>query len=156
LAIVKYSNELPILNCENSLQKSRFLQMIMKWEMMQCNARYEIIGHDKNLAKRATWFGAMVWKLCTFEVQSTLGHVLIISLQPQMRNWCSWTFWKWERKIYNFHVQQNFIWSIFGHVILRRKPFHFWQFQITGHFLFFGKFLSDLKFSIVDVWNVKW
>jgi hypothetical protein len=30
LASVKYSNELPILNCENSLQKSKILQMFMK------------------------------------------------------------------------------------------------------------------------------
>ena len=61
-----------------------------------------------------------------------------------MRNSSSWTFWKGESKIYNFHVGQNFIWSIFGHVILRRKTFHFWQFSITSHFLFLESFLLTL------------
>jgi hypothetical protein len=53
-----------------------------------CNAMQdlEIIGQNKNNAKRAMQFGALVEKLCTFESSSTLGHVLIISLQPHLRN----------------------------------------------------------------------
>jgi hypothetical protein len=66
-----------------------------------------------------------------------------------MRNSCSWTFWKGESKIYNFHFGQNFIWSIFGHVILRRKPFHFWQFWITSHFLFLESFHLTLFSSFL-------
>ena len=72
-----------------------------------------------------------------------------ITCQPHMRNSCSWTFWKGESKIYNFHVGQNFIWSIFGHVILRRKPFHFWQFWITSHFLFLESFVLTLFSSML-------
>ena len=40
---------------------------------------YEIIGQNKNNAKRAMQFGALVEKLCTFEVPCTPCHVLIIS-----------------------------------------------------------------------------
>ena len=69
-----------------------------------------------------------------------LDNDWIISPQPHIRNSWSWTFWKWERKIFNFHVGQNFIWSFLDDVILRRKPFHFWQFQITGHLLFLETF----------------
>ena len=64
-----------------------------------------------------------------------------------MRNWWSWTFWKWEREIYNFHVQQNFIWSFIEDAILSWKPFHFWQIQITGHFLFLESFDLTLNSS---------
>ena len=78
-----------------------------------------------------------------------LDNDLIITCQPQMRNSCSWTFWKGESKIYNFHVGQNLIWSIFGHVILRRKPFHFWQFWITSHFLFLESFHLTLFLSFL-------
>jgi hypothetical protein len=35
---------------------------------------------------------------------------LIISWQPYMGIESSWTFWKWENKIFNFHVGQKFIW----------------------------------------------
>ena len=78
-----------------------------------------------------------------------LDNDLIITCQPHMRNSCSWTFWKGESKIYNFHVGQNFIWSIFGHVILRRKTFHFWQFSITSHFLFLESFHLTLFSSFL-------
>ena len=66
-----------------------------------------------------------------------------------MRNWWSWTFWKWERKTYNFHVQQNFIWSILDDEILSWKPFHFWQIQIIGHFLFLESFDLTLNSSML-------
>ena len=42
-----------------------------------------------------------------------------IIFQPYMGFSSSWTFWKGENKIYNFHVEQIFIWSFLGHVILR-------------------------------------
>ena len=80
---------------------------------------------------------------------NSLDNDLIISLQPQMRNWCSWTFWKGENKIFNFHVGQNFIWSFLDDVILRRKPFHFWQFWITSHFLFLESFVLTLFSSML-------
>ena len=73
-----------------------------------------------------------------------------------MRNECSWTFWKWENKIFNFHVGQKFIWSLYDEVIVRRRTFHFWQFPITSQLTIFGNFLSDLKFFTVDVWHVIW
>ena len=57
----------------------------------------------------------------------------------------SWTFWKGETKIYNFHVEQIFIWSFFGHVILRSKTFHFWKLPLQVTF-YFWKFLSWLYF----------
>ena len=109
----------------------------------------ESIGQNMNIAKRTTQFGLLVWKLCMFEVPCSLGHDWSISPQPHMRNSWSWTFWKWERKIYNFHVQQNFIWSFLDDVILRRIPFHFWQFWITGHFLFLESFVLTLNSSML-------
>ena len=39
----------------------------------------ETRGQNKNLAKRTTWFGVLVEKLCPFEVPCSLGQVLIIS-----------------------------------------------------------------------------
>jgi hypothetical protein len=39
----------------------------------------EIRGQEKNNAKRATHFGALVEKLCPFEVPCIVCHVLIIS-----------------------------------------------------------------------------
>ena len=53
----------------------------------------------------------------------------------------SWTFWKGENKIYNFHVEQIFIWSFLGHVALRSKTFHFWKLQLQVTF-YFRQFLS--------------
>ena len=70
-----------------------------------------------------------------------LANDLIITCQQQMRNGCSWTFWKGESKIFNFHVGQNSIWSLYDDVNLRRRPFHFWLFEITGHLLFLETFL---------------
>jgi hypothetical protein len=68
MQVVESENNALFLNLKIPSKKSRFC----KWSCDDdwCNAMqdYEIIGHDKNLAKRATWFGALVWKLCTFEV----------------------------------------------------------------------------------------
>jgi hypothetical protein len=50
----------------------------------------------------------------------------IITCQPYMGIECSWTFWKWENKIFNFHVGKKFIWSLYHDVSLRIKTFHFW------------------------------
>jgi hypothetical protein len=74
--------------------------------------------HDKHFRKRGTKFGVMNQKIWPFEVPCTLGNDLVISPQPFIRCSRSWTFLKWERKIYNFHVQQNFIWSFFDDVKL--------------------------------------
>ena len=116
-----------------------------------CHVMQDLESRDqeKNVQKRVIQFGALVEKLCTFEVQTTLGHVWSISLQPYMRNSWSWTFWKWESKIFNFHVGQNFIWSFLDDVILKRKPFHFWQIQIIGHFLFLESFDLTLFSSML-------
>ena len=111
-------------------------------ELFSCNAMIylESIGQDKKFAKRVVSFGVLSQKLWHFEVPCILHDHLAISPQPFIINSWSWTFWKWERKIFNFHVGQNFIWSFLDDVILRRKPFHFWQFQITGHLLFLETF----------------
>jgi hypothetical protein len=61
---------------------------------------------------------------------------LIITCQPYMGIECSWTFWKWENKIFNFHVGKKFIWSLYHDVSLRIKTFHFWQIPIQVNFLF--------------------
>ena len=50
----------------------------------------------------------------------------IITCQPHMGIESSWTFWKWENKIFNFHVGQKFIWGLYHNVSLRIKTFHFW------------------------------
>ena len=78
-----------------------------------------------------------------------LDNDLIITCQPHMRNECSWTFWKGESKIFNFHVGQNFIWSLYDDVNLRRRTFHFWQFEITGHLLFLETFHLTSNSSIL-------
>ena len=59
-----------------------------------------------------------------------------ISCQPHMGISSSWTFWNGEIKIFNFHVGQNSIWSLYDEVILRRKTFHFGQLklQVTCYF----------------------
>ena len=90
-----------------------------------------------------------LWKSTFFE------NDLIITCQPHMRNSCSWTFWKGESKIFNFHVGQNFIWSLYDDVNLRRRPFHFWQFEITGHLLFLETFhlTSNSSMLILDMSN---
>ena len=64
----------------------------------------------------------------------------IITCQPHMGIESSRTFWKWENKTFNFHVGQNFIWSFLDNVNLRRRPFHFWQVEITGPLLFLETF----------------
>ena len=84
------------------------------------------------------------WLWVIFEIEWT------ITCQPYMGFSSSWTFWKGENKIYNFHVEQIFIWSFLGHVALRSKTFHFWklQLQVTFYFLaifvltWFSPFLS--------------
>ena len=68
-----------------------------------------------------------------------------IIFQPYMGFSSSWTFWKGENKIYNFHVEQIFIWSFLGHVVLRSKTFHFWKLQLQVTF-YFWQFLSWLDF----------
>ena len=78
-------------------------------------------------------FGSRVMPLWS---STFLENDLIITCQPHMRNGCSWTFWKGKSKIFNFHVGQILIWSFLDDVKLRRRPFHFWQFEITGHLLF--------------------
>ena len=65
--------------------------------------------------------------------------------KPYMGFSSSWTFWKGENKIYNFHVEQIFIWSFLGHVALRSKTFHFWKLQLQVTF-YFWQFLSWLDF----------
>ena len=61
---------------------------------------------------------------------------LIITCQPYMGIECSWTFWKWENKIFNFHVGQKFIWSLYHDVSLGSRSFHFWQLKLQVQFLF--------------------
>ena len=61
-----------------------------------------------------------------------LENELIITCQPYMGIECSWTFWKWENKIFNFHVGKKFIWSLYHDVSLGSRSFHFWQIPITG------------------------
>ena len=108
----------------------------------------EIRCQEKNIAKRTTQFGALVQKLCSFEVLCTLGNDLIISPQPFIRCSWSWTFWKWERKIFNFNVGQNFIWSFFDVGKLswswsKNLPFlETFKLQVTFHF---GKLLIWLQ-----------
>jgi hypothetical protein len=46
----------------------------------------EIRVQEENMAKRTTHFGALVEKLCPFEILNTLCHDLIISPQPHIRN----------------------------------------------------------------------
>jgi hypothetical protein len=46
----------------------------------------ENICHEEQSAKRGTQFGALDQKLWPFEVSSTLGNDLIISLQPFIIN----------------------------------------------------------------------
>ena len=69
---------------------------------------------------------------------------------------CSWTFWEWENKIFNFHVGQKIIWSLYDDVSLGSRSFHFWQVSITGQVSIFGNFLSGFKFFHDDVWHVIW
>ena len=116
-------------------------------------------SHKKNVAKRATSFGHLVWKLCMFEVPCSLGHVWSISLQPYMRNPWSWTFWKWERKIFNFHVGQNFIWSFLDDVRLSwswSKTFPFLESSNYRSPAIFGNSWPNFKFFNVSAWHVKW
>ena len=80
----------------------------------------------------------------------------IITCQPHMGIESSWTFWKWENKIFNFHVGQKFIWSLYHDVSLRIKTFHFWQVSITGPVSIFGNFWSGFKFFNDDVWHDIW
>ena len=99
----------------------------------------EIRGHDKQNSKRGTQFGVMSQKLCPFEVPCTLGNDLIISPQPFIRCSWSWTFWKWEREVFNFPVgKYSFEASLMleSWVEVGPKPFHFWKFQIIGQLLF--------------------
>jgi hypothetical protein len=69
----------------------------------------EIRGQEKKNARRVTHFGVVNQKLWSVEIPCTLGNDWIISPQPHIRCSRSWTFWKWEREIFNFHVGQNFI-----------------------------------------------
>jgi len=103
----------------------------------------ENICHEEQSAKRGTQFGIMSQKLCSFEIPCTLGNDWIISPQPFIRCSWSWTFWKWEREIFNFHVGQNFIWSFFdvgSWVEVGSKTCHFWKVEIIGHFPFLETF----------------
>jgi hypothetical protein len=89
-------------------------------------------------------------KLCHVELPCTLGDHLAITSQPFIRCSWSWTFWKGERKIFNFHVQQNFIWSFFDVGKLSwmwTKTCHFWKLEITGHFPFWETFDMTSKSS---------
>ena len=80
----------------------------------------------------------------------------IITCQPHMGIESSRTFWKRENKIFNFHVGQKIIWSLYHDVSLGSRSFHFWQIPITGQLSIFGNFLSDFKFFTVDAWHVIW
>ena len=110
---------------------------------------------ERNVPKTTTSIGLMVQKLCTCEVQICLAMIDPYLLNHTWEIHVFGLYWKWENKIYNFHVGQNFIWSMLGHVILRRKPFHFWQFQITGHLLFLETFhlTSNSSLLMFDMSN---
>ena len=115
--------------------------------------------HEKNYAKRSTQFGIMSQKLWPFEVPCTLSNDLIISPQPFIRCSWSWTFWKWEREIFNFHVGQNFIWSFIDDVKMSwswSKIFPFLEISNYGSLSILGNSWLDFKFFNVSVWNVKW
>ena len=80
---------------------------------------------------------------------------LIISWQPHMGFECSWTFWKWENKIFNFHVGQKFIWSLYHDVSWGSRSFHFWQLKLQVHLLFLEIFWltwfsSMMRFAMID------
>ena len=77
-----------------------------------------------------------------------------IIFQPYMGISSSWTFWKGENKIYNFHVEQIFIWSFLGHVNLRSKTFHFWKLPLQVTF-YFWQFSPGFIFFILELCNVK-
>ena len=78
-------------------------------------------------------------------LQAFLENEWTITCQPYMGISSSLTFWKGETMIYNFHVEQIFIWSFFGHVILWSKTFHFWKLPLQVTF-YFWQFLSWLYF----------
>jgi hypothetical protein len=79
---------------------------------------------------------------------------LIISWQPYMGFESSWTFWKWENKIFNFHVGKKFIWSLYHDVSWGSRSFHFWQLKLQVHFLFleisdFAPNSSMMRFNMI-------
>ena len=64
----------------------------------------------------------------------------IITCQPHMGIESSRTFWKWENKIFNFHVGQKFIWSLYHDASWGSRSFHFWQLKLQVQFLFWEIF----------------
>lgn len=80
----------------------------------------------------------------------------IITCQPHMGIESSWTFWKWENKIFNFHVGQKFIWSFYHDVSWGSRSFHLWQVSVTGPISISGNFLFDFKFFHDEVGHDIW
>jgi len=80
----------------------------------------------------------------------------IITCQPHMGIESSRTFWKWENKIFNFHVGQKFIWGLYHNVSLRIKTFHLWQVSVTGPVSILGNSWSGFKFFHDGVWHDVW
>ena len=104
-------------------------------------------------------FGVLNQKLCHVELPCTLCDHLAITSQPIIK-W-SWnrTFWKGERKIYNFHVHEKSIWSFFD----VEKSSWMWTRNLPFSETFnyrslsiFGNFCPDFKIFKIDVWNDKW
>ena len=104
----------PNLNYQNSLQNAHV------WtsdHMSFFHARkwfiWNVLVTRSILQKRMDQIGVLNQKLCHFELPCTPCDHLAITSQPIIR-W-SWnrTFWKGERKIYNFHVHEKSIWSFF-------------------------------------------
>jgi len=108
------------------------------------------------VGKNPTKFGLMVHELWLFWSSKIGENELIISWQPHMGFESSWTFWKWENKIFNFHIGQKFIWSFYHDASWGSRSFHFWQLKLQVHFLFLENFLIGLIFFHDEVEHDRW
>jgi hypothetical protein len=98
----------------------------------------------------AIWINHVVVMASWLRVFSEIHWALFY--KPYIGFSSSWTFWKGENRIYNFHVEQFFIWSFLGHLFLRSKTFHFWKLQLPVT-CYLGKLSVWLQF--LQPWSLK-
>jgi hypothetical protein len=125
-------------------------------ELLSCKAMNDLesIGHKEHFAKRVVQFGVLDRKLCHVELPCTLCDHLAITSQPFIR-W-SWyrTFWKEERKVFNFHIHQKSIWSFFDvekSSWMWTKNLPFLETFNYRSLSIFGNFCHDFKIFRIDV-----
>ena len=130
-----------MITWQNFMQCLDGFGKFMSWEEL-CKKEHSIWSYVAKVMPCWTF----MYTLWSFAHNFSTIHQMIMILD----------FWKEERKIFNFHVDQKFIWSFFdvgksSWMWSKNLPFlETWNYRSLS---ILGNFCNDFKIFKIDVWH---